>query len=349
MSRTLRHAILALALVVVSPAALSPQSVADPIAIARTLAAKYPTSTTLGYIPALSWGMSLRLSLLVNDPAIGERTVQQLRPYLDGTSAVVAEPYRLTNIAGAAVLFDASIFGLAEGRALAEEAAAFIQPTEADPLVRFATGWTDDMYMVASLVGRVYAGTEDPRYRDTVANLLMTYAERLQRPDGLFVHAADGPIAWGRGNGFAALGLVEALTYLPDEWEGYPRILEIFRRHMEALAEHQSPDGSWRQVVDAPESYQELTVTAMAVAAMARAVRIGWLDTDRFEPIVERGWEAVAARVASDGSVRDACTSTAAGTSLAYYLERPVVNGFDDRAGGFVMLAAMEMDLLRNR
>ena len=39
----------------------------------------------------------------------------------------------------------------------------------------------------------------------------------LQRPDGMFVHFTDGRIAWGRGNGFAALGLTEALTSLPAE------------------------------------------------------------------------------------------------------------------------------------
>lgn len=331
-----------------APATLPAQSPSEPLEIARALAARYPTSTTLAYIPALSWGMSLRLSLAVDDPAIGEKTVAELRPYLDGTVPVMAEPYRLTNIAGAAALFDASIFGIAEGQALAQEAADFLLPTEAGEVIRFATGWTDDMYMGASLLGRVAAATEDPRYRDAVGALLTTYAERLQRPDGLFVHAPDGPVAWGRGNGFAALGLLEALTYLPDEWEGYPRLLDIFQRHMDAMAGHQSASGAWRQVVDVPESYEELTVTAMMVTAMARGVRIGWLDADRFLPIIDRAWAAVVERVGEDGSVRDACTSTAAGTSLEYYLERPIVNGVDDRAGGLVMMAAMEMELFRN-
>jgi unsaturated rhamnogalacturonyl hydrolase len=349
MPRALRVASLVSAVALHGAGLLSAQPAADPLAIARTLAATYPTTTTLSYIPALSWGASLRLSLSVNEPQIGEKAIEQLQPYLSGATPIVAEPYRLTNVAGAAVLFDASIYGVAEGMPLAQNAADQILPVGPGELIRFATGWTDDMYMAASLLGRVAAATEDPRYRDVLGDLLMTYAERLQREDGLFVHSAEGPVAWGRGNGFAALGLVEALTYLPDEWEGYPRILEIFQAQMEALARHQSPDGSWRQVVDEPESYQELTVTAMAVTAMARAVRIGWLDADRYLPVIDRAWEAVAARVAEDGSVRDACASTAAGTTLQYYLERPTVNGFDDRAGGFVMMAALEMNLLPSR
>jgi rhamnogalacturonyl hydrolase YesR len=81
----------------------------------------------------------------------------------------------------------------------------------------------------------------------------------------------------------------------------------------------------------------------MAVAAMARGVRMGWLDARTFEPVLERAWQAVAARVGADGSVRDVCTSTAAGPTLEYYLERPTVDGMDDRGGGLVLLAAVEM------
>ena len=123
--------------------------------------------------------------------------------------------------------------------------------------------------------------------------LLTTYAEKLQRPDGMFIHAMDGPHAWGRGNGFALLGLTEALTHLPPGWSDRARVLEIYRKQVAALAKLQSEDGSWRQVVDEPASYRELTVTAMTIAAMARGVRLGWLIPTN-EPIIDRGWKAVA-------------------------------------------------------
>jgi rhamnogalacturonyl hydrolase YesR len=301
----------------------------------------------MSYIPALTWSASLRLSGHTDEQRWMDETMAELRPYLDGTTPIAAEPFRLTNIAGAVALFDASVMGAAEGVALAQQAADLLTPGDAGQPVRYTTGWTDDMYMVASLLGRIAAATEEERYARVVIELLTSYAERLQRPDGLFVHAEDGPVAWGRGNGFAALGLLEALTYLPDELPAKDRLLLIFQRQMDALAAHQAEDGSWHQVVDQPTSYRELTVTAMTVTAMARAIRNGWLDAERFGPIVDRGWEAVVARIGEDGSVRDACTSTAAGTTLEYYLERPVVNGFDDRAGGLALMAAVEMAALR--
>jgi unsaturated rhamnogalacturonyl hydrolase len=115
---------------------------------------------------------------------------------------------------------------------------------------------------------------------------------------------------------------------------------------MRAMLAHQTDDGAWRQVVDDPAAYKELTVTAMTVAAMARGVRRGWLDRG-IVPAIDRGWRAVLARVSADGTLRDVCTSTGAGPSREYYLSRPAINGGDDRGGAMVLLAALEVQELR--
>jgi rhamnogalacturonyl hydrolase YesR len=204
------------------------------------------------------------------------------------------------------------------------------------------------MFMATTVLARVGAREQDDRYARAVGRLLTSYASTLQRSDGLFIHAVKGPHAWGRGNGFALLGLAEALTYLPASWPDRTKVLEIFRTHVRALMKHQSDDGSWRQVVDEPTSYRELTVTAMTVAAMARGVRLGWLDRD-VTPAITRGWHAVLARVNDDGTVKDVCSGTGAGPTKEYYLNRPVVNGADDRGGAMVLLAAIEMAELNRR
>ena len=183
-------------------------------------------------------------------------------------------------------------------------------------------------------------------YGAAVGTLLTTYAGKLQRPDGIYVHAVDGPHAWGRGNGFALLGVTEALTHLPANWSDRARVLEIYRKHVAAMAKLQSDDGSWRQVVDEPTSYRELTVTAMTTAAMARGIRLGWIDRATYGPVVNRGWAAVAARVNADGTVRNVCSGTGVGPTKEYYLNRPEVNGADDRGGAMALLASIEVELL---
>ena len=220
----------------------------------------------------------------------------------------------------------------------ADEVAAFMLEGGS---IRFATGWTDDMFMAGAVLARA------PGRNAALGPLLRSYAARLQRPDGLFIHAADGPHAWGRGNGFALLGLAEALTYLPGDWSDRSAVLEIYRKHVKALAGFQSDDGSWRQVVDEPASYRELTVTAMTTAAMARGVRLGWIDHATYDPIISRGWSAVAARVNPDGTVKDVCSGTGAGATKEYYLNRPAVNGADDRGGAMALLAAIEVESMR--
>lgn len=315
----------------------------SPLAIARILAAKYPTEPSMSYISALSWSGSFRLAALTGEDRWREKPRRDMQPFLDGARPAIAEPYRLTSLAGHLAFADAAALdGNAAAGALAQKAAEFVRPPEPGG-IKFATHWTDDMFMGSALLSRVNQGA----YAAYVRLLLAEWAKRLQRADGLFIHAEDGPHAWGRGNGFALLGVTEALTHLPDSWPGRSMALDIYRTHVAALAGHQSDDGSWRQVVDDPASYRELTVTAMITASVARGISRGWLDAATYQPVVDRGWQAVAARVDADGAVHDVCSGTGAGATKEYYLNRPVVNGTDDRGGAMALLAALEVETLR--
>ena len=328
--------------------ALTARQARSPLDLARMLAARYPATPTMSYIPALSWIGALRVSALTGDPQYRSRAVAQMTPFLSGAKPAMAEPMLLTSVAGHQAFFDlADLDGTREADALARRAADAILGVAPDEIVRFATSWTDDMFMATSVLARAARRSGDVRYGDAVARLLTTYATRLQRPDGLFIHAASGPHAWGRGNGFAAFGLMEALTHLPASWPARPQVLESYRRLMGGLRRHQAWDGAWHQVVDEPGTYREFTVTAMTVAAMARGLRLGWLDRS-FDEVVQRGWRAVQARVSETGDLVDVCTGTGAGQNATreYYLNRPALFGPDDRGGAMALTAALEMHAL---
>ena len=96
------------------------------------------------------------------------------------------------------------------------EVAPLMLPQAPEEVVRYATGWTDDMFMVSSLLSRI--GSVGPRQPS--GKLLTTSVPPTAdvRDSVAFIHAIDGPHAWGRGNGFALLGVTEALTYLPAGW-----------------------------------------------------------------------------------------------------------------------------------
>lgn len=333
------------ALVVLTLATGSAQTpAADPREIARILAARYPAQPIMSYIPALAWSGQLRLSKLTGEERFRDKALKDIQAFTSGQTPAIAGPYRLTSLAGALAFADAeSLEGDQAAGRLAKAVAAFMIADGGEPPVKFTTRWTDDMFMAGAVLARVDSGA----YGGQLRALLTSYAQRLQRADGLFIHAENGPHAWGRGNGFALLGVAEALSHLGSAWAGRAEGLAIYRTHVAALARHQSDDGSWRQVVDDPESYRELTVTAMTTAALARGIARGWIDRTTYEPIMNRGWRAVAARVNPDGTVKDVCSSTGAGPTKEHYLNRPVVNGADDRGGAMALLAAIEMIALR--
>lgn len=330
--------------------AMTARQLRSPLQLARLLASRYPATPSISYIPALSWSGALRVSALTGDPQYRERALAQMTPFLRGEKAAIAEPFLLTSLAGYQAFFDvAALDGHQEAGALTVKAAEFILGQTPDQIVRFATSWTDDMFMASTVLARAAARTGEARYADAVGRLLTTYSARLQRADRLFIHAESGPHAWGRGNGFAAFGLMEALTHLPTTWSSRPTVLDSYRRLMDGLRRHQAPDGSWHQVVDEPGTYRELTVTAMTVAAMARGVRLAWLDQS-FRDVVERGWRAVQARVTESGDLVDVCAGTGAGQNATreYYLHRPAINGADDRGGAMALTAALEVQALRD-
>ncbi len=305
----------------------------DPLAIARLLAAKYPGTPSISYIPSVAWANTLRLANIAGDTALRRKVEQQTAPWREEGKDLFGSRIQLTSVAGTFVFGE---LGAREILAKGVEAASKVRTGD---IYEYGQGWTDDMFMATVVLargGRV----------ELASNMLVAYATRLQRPDGVFVHAVDAPVAWGRGNGFAALGVAEALAALPTEHRDRRRLLDIYRRQMDAARQLQAPDGSWTEVLDEPGSYREESATAMLMTALSRGIRAGWLDAS-FQSVVDRAWRAVAAHVAEDGTVVDVCTSTGAGPTKQYYLDRAAITGADDRGGAMALMAAIEFNQRR--
>ena len=315
----------------------------EPIDIARLLAGRYPAAPSISYIPALAWINTLKLSALTGDEALRAKVLAQVQPWLSGEKPLLGDRIQLTTVAGTMVFAElATADGAnAAARRLALEGADAALEEKADGLPQYGQGWTDDMFMASAILARTAGMPDRGRDLDRVAQLLIAYAGRLQQPDGIFNHATDGPAAWGRGNGFAAFGLMEALTAMPPTHPSRATLLEIFTNQMRGLAAWQAPDGMWREIIDRPGAYREETATAMILTAMARGVRLGWLDRS-YAPVVDRAWRALSAHIVEDGGLVDVCSGTGAGPTARYYFDRPAIEGADDRGGAMALVAAME-------
>lgn len=213
-----------------------------------------------------------------------------------------------------------------------------VPPPPCDPDYR-----TEDFFFSGALMGRAYSLTGDVSYLDLQTSFLLN--ADIQQDDGLFWHCRSVPYYWGRGNGFAALGYAETLTHLPEDHPDRPALLDMHTRHLDALRGLQRPSGMFGQLLDFSGSYQELTSVCMTGYAVARGLRLGWLDRS-YRSFVDSLWSAASERIGLDGGVVDGCTGTGAVNDRRFYLDRSAEFGQDERTGNLALWFAVEMERL---
>src|SRR5512135_2362139 len=102
------------------------------------------------------------------------------------------------------------------------------------------------------------------------------------------------------------MAMAELLSVMPEDHPERARVLAIFQQAARGVAEVQSGNGLWRQLLDKPDSYLETSASAMFTFAIARGVNRGWLNPV-YAPVAQTGWQAVAKRVRDDGQIEGIC------------------------------------------
>ena len=329
--------------------ALDARRLRSPIEIARILAGRYghaldPVNYTQGV------GISGRLRLAALDDALPNPTAD-IAAMIDHIAA--DPPAYLADAGGAALAGVVWAARLADytgdekyRRLFFYAADRFVArgpgeaPAPCDPDFR-----VEDMFMTGAMLGRAYRISGDAKYADLLANFLLDSGD-VQQGNGLFHHARSAPFYWSRGNGFAALGYAEALTYLPGDHPVRDTLLQRHRRHLDALLRVQQSWGTFGELVDLPGAWGELTSTSMIGYALARGLRLGWLpsvDSAGYTAGLRACWRALSERIDEEGGVVDGCVSTGVMPDARAYLNRTAVNGYDDRTGSLALWFACEM------
>jgi len=316
----------------------------SPAEVARQLAVHYGHQLDeVAYIPAVAVLGRLRLGELADVERI-------VAPYFIGTKPSMPVKPTGSHFSGHLLFGElARITGKPRYVELARAAAdfGFDERGNMREAMPFHSEMSDAVFMGCPILAQAGRLTGEAKYYDMLLRHLRFMLKLNLRPDGLHRHSPLDEAAWGRGNGFPALGLALSLGELPKDHASRPEILAAFRAHMAAVLPHQDPTGAWRQVIDRPESYRELTATAMIAYAMSRGIREGWLERARYQRAVDRAWYAVKTRVATDGSLVDVCTGTGKQKSLRDYYDRTAILGLDPRGGAMALLIATEMAGLR--
>ena len=192
-------------------------------------------------------------------------------------------------------------------------------------LTAYTRFWVDDMFMVGALQMQAYKATGKDIFLERALTQLLAYTKVLQQENGLFQHAMNVPVFWGRGNGWAAAVMAITLESMPKEHPRRMELMNCYKNMMAALKKYQSSSGLWHQIVIDPESYQETSCTGMFTFAIATGVKNGWLDKS-YSATAMRGWKGLVRKV-KDGKLMDVCVGTGAGTNYNYYLNRPRKSG----------------------
>ncbi len=213
--------------------------------------------------------------------------------------------------------------------------------------VRYTT-WVDDMFMgIPFLIqAALHAGDEETKrwFFDDAAHQVLEFNTQVWEPEAeLYMHARyhGDPVKlphWSRCNGWASWAMSEVLTHLPRDHPRYAAILQQFRKHSTSLLRRQGKNGFWPNVLDHPESADEVSGTAIFVMAFSRGLMHGWLDEDEFLPAVKRGWEALESAIENDGTVHGICMGTMCTEDVNYYINRPFYD--NDTHGLFAVLFA---------
>jgi len=309
------------------PAGTSPQEVGKRVA-EHFVVTPYQQNGlhTMGYPDVCAWYGGLTFAQLTKDTALQAELIKKFEPVMPGGADAKWIPVRHH--------VDDSIFGvvpleigietkdpkyLAYGKSWADRQWENPQPDGLSAETRY---WVDDMWMLTLLQLEAYRATGDKKYLDREAAEMASYLDKLQQPNGLFFHAPDVPIFWGRGDGWFAAGMAETLRDLPADHPQRARIMKGYTTMMAALLKYQGKDGMWRQIIDNDASWPESSSSAMFTFALVTGVKNGWLDAATYGPAARKGWIGVVGYIDQNNDITSVCEGTSKFNSVDYYLAR---------------------------
>jgi unsaturated rhamnogalacturonyl hydrolase len=211
------------------------------------------------------------------------------------------------------------------------------------------TLWLDDLYMSVPALAQMGVLTGEPSYLDEAVRQITLFAARMFNEEkGLYCHGwveqmdVHPEFHWARCNGWALLAKTELLDVLPESHPAREVVVTLLRRHIRGLAERQSGQGLWHQLLDRNDTYLETSASAIFVYCIARAINRGWIDPLAHGPVAKIGWNALAARVNESGQVEGTCVGTGLAFDPMFYYYRPT-SPLAAHGYGPMLLAGAEM------
>ena len=314
----------------------------SPLEIGKRVAEHFvirPLPAMPGKIPypeVCTWYGALTYASLTGDKNLITRLEDRFSPLFGSDSVLVPVPDHVDNTVFGCVPLELFLLTgkpkyLKMGKEIADRQWALPEGTVNSPEAKILYNegftpqtrmWIDDMYMITAVQVQAYRATGDKKYIERAAKEMVLYLDSLQRPNGLFYHAQDVPFFWSRGNGWMAAGMSELLSSLPKNNPYRPRIMAGYKKMMASLLEYQAENGTWRQLIDQPDSWCETSGTGMFAFAMITGVKNGWLDKSIYGAAARKAWLGLITYIDKNDEVHEVCEGTGKKNDRQYYLDR---------------------------
>lgn len=176
-------------------------------------------------------------------------------------------------------------------------------------------------------LGRIVGSSE---LRDEAVRQALGYLDLLYDPgDQLFRHfylERTGRAyirGWGRGQGWAVLGLLDVIELLAADDPHRERFAGVVRQVASTMIGLQRRDGHWATIVDDPVSGDETSTAAFMAAAFWKGVELGVLDPRSVGRPAELAWQAALSGVDQDGKLDGVSAAVGSCTALSHYRNVP--------------------------
>jgi rhamnogalacturonyl hydrolase YesR len=217
------------------------------------------------------------------------------------------------------------------------------------------TLWLDDLYMSVPALAQMGKLTGDNKYFDDAVKQVLQFSHRMfNKNQGIYMHGwvqdmnVHPEFYWARCNGWALLSMTELLDVLPEDHPCRSEVLDLLRSHIRGIANLQSGNGLWHQLLNRNDSYLETSATAIFAYCIAHSINKGWIDAQAYGPMALLGWNAIQTKVNNKGEVEGTCVGTGMSFDPAFYYNRPVNVAAAHGYGPVIMAGAEMIKLLKN-
>lgn len=210
------------------------------------------------------------------------------------------------------------------------------------------TIWADDAFMALSFLVRMGEATGNNKYFDDAANQILNYTRYLWcQEKSVYYHCyhtdnkVHGVAHWSRANGWIFMATADLLSRMPQDHPMREDVIRIFRMQTDGVIRYQGANGLWHQLLDKPDSYEEITGTSMFVFGIAKGVKEGWLHPD-YIYVAWEGLKGILSKITPESDVTAICAGTGIMPALSFYYNRPQWTN-DPMGEGPVLRALIEM------